>query len=512
MKTKKTIETLAELLHFSVAACRNAPIAYIRNADSSEETSYQQFENDVKSAAHSYSGYNLNRRHVALWGPLSYEWMVSFFAIILSGGVAVLLDAGFTVETIEMLVEQSDTEIIILGYDYGKKLTSYVNSSKVFCIELWDKEKGQSGISAEKLNFEFSDVLPEQNAVLVFTSGTTGNYKMVPLTHKNLCSNIMSCYYYFGNSIKSYEIVMPLLPPNHMFGLTAGLLVPIYYGAAIGFGGSLKYVSKSITLFQPQYLVVVPAILDNIFHKIQLQLKNYGQKKLSDGDYIQNILGRNLKAIISGGAFLQPEICQVLQRYKINVCNGYGMTECSPIISCNPIGKGKSGSVGKLINPRFAKVRIQNGEIIIRGDTVMKGYYKNEEENYKIFEKGWLKTGDLGYLDEDNYLFLTGRKKNLIILADGNNVSPEELENELENNQLVKTVYVCEEKDRKYLVANIYPNLEYAQKNKVTDLQEALEKLIYSVNLKFPPYKRIFKFYIHNNDFDKTALGKIRRV
>ena len=217
--------------------------------------------------------------------------------------------------------------------------------------------------------------------------------------------------------------------------------------------------------------------------------------------------GGNLKTICSGGAYLDPEYIDRFADYGITILQGYGMTECSPVISTNLAWDNKKGSVGKLLPNCEAKV--VDDELWVRGSSVMMGYYKMPEETAETLEDGWLKTGDLGYVDEDRFVYITGRKKNLIILANGENVSPEEVENELCQKDLVKEILV-REKER-VIEAEIFPDYEYAKKKNIRDIKENLQQIIDAFNEKMPVYKRIHSLIVREKEFEKTTAKKIKR-
>ena len=217
--------------------------------------------------------------------------------------------------------------------------------------------------------------------------------------------------------------------------------------------------------------------------------------------------GGNLKTICSGGAYLDPDYVTKFAEYGITILQGYGMTECSPVISNNLAWENKIGSVGKLLPNCEAK--IVDEEIWVKGSSVMMGYYKMPEETAETLEDGWLKTGDLGYIDEDNFVYITGRKKNLIILANGENVSPEEIENQICKEDLVKEIIV-REKD-KVIQAEIFPDYEYAKKKRIHDIPAKLQEIIDEYNSNAPVYKRILDLKVRETEFEKNTSKKIKR-
>lgn len=255
-------------------------------------------------------------------------------------------------------------------------------------------------------------------------------------------------------------------------------------------------------LFKPEIVLLVPLVIESIYGKLR-DAGNLMPKKM----VAKAAFGGNLKTICSGGAYLDPDYVERFKEYGITILQGYGMTECSPVISTNLEWDNKTGSVGKLLPNCEAK--IVDEEIWVRGTSVMQGYYKMQEETDQALEDGWLKTGDLGYVDEDNFLYITGRRKNLIILSNGENVSPEELENQLSRSDLVKEVLV-REKD-KVIEAEIFPDYEYARKRHVKDIEGGLRELIDEFNKDMPVYKRIYSLIVREAEFEKTPSKKIKR-
>ena len=295
---------------------------------------------------------------------------------------------------------------------------------------------------------------------------------------------------------------MTVLPINHVFCFTMDILKGIYCGLCICINDSMIRVSKNLKLFKPEIMCLVPMVIEGLYNK------------LIDGSVIlpkklvaKAALGGNLKKIFSGGAYLNPKFIDGFKEFGIDIIQGYGMTECSPVISTNLPGKIKKESVGQLISNCEAKI-IDEG-IYVKGSSVMMGYYKMPKETEETLIDGYLKTGDLGYIDDDNYIYITGRRKNLIILANGENVSPEEIENELTINRMVKEIIVSEESNR--IKAEIFPNYDYLSKKKIKNVEEEIKSIIDRYNAETPIYKRITTLKIRETEFDKTTSKKIKR-
>lgn len=338
----------------------------------------------------------------------------------------------------------------------------------------------------------------ERLCAILFTSGTTGKSKGVMLNHRNLTDNAVC----LDMKIPAGTVSMTLLPIHHAYCFTMDILKAVYIGMTICINDSLMHVSKNMKLFQPEIILLVPLVIESVYAK----LKDAGSlipKKLA----AKAAFGGKLRIICSGGAYLDPEYIDRFKEYGITILQGYGMTECSPVISTNLEWESKKNSVGKLIPNCEAKT--VDEEIWVRGSSVMMGYYKMPGETREALSDGWLRTGDLGYVDEDGFVFITGRKKNLIILANGENVSPEELENQLNREPLVKEVIVSE--GDRVLQAEIFPDYDYAKKKHIKQVQEKLQEMLDRFNQDMPAYKKIHKLVVRETEFEKTPSKKIKR-
>ena len=338
---------------------------------------------------------------------------------------------------------------------------------------------------------------PEDLATIMFTSGTTGKSKGVMLTHRNLAENATA-------QDMGYEpgmVIMTVLPIHHAYCLSMDILKGTSIGVVICINDSLLRVAKNIKLFEPNMILMVPLMIETLAKKLE-------ETVLIPAPLIKaKVFGKQFHTICSGGAYLNPSYIDLFKKYGITILQGYGMTECAPVISTNCNSAKKDGSIGRCMPNCEAK--IVDEEIWVKGSSVMQGYYKMPEETAETLEDGWLKTGDLGYMDEDGFLFLTGRKKNLIITRNGENVSPEEIENKLGANRLVQEVLV---RDSEGLIeAEIFPDLEYASKKRIKDLEGELQKIIDEYNKTAPLYKRVFKLKVRDVEFEKNTTKKIKR-
>ena len=279
------------------------------------------------------------------------------------------------------------------------------------------------------------------------------------------------------------------------------ILKGISLGSVICINDSLMRVAKNIKLFQPNMILMVPLMIETLAKKLE-------EASMLPAGLVKNqVFGKQFHTICSGGAYLDPSYIDLFEKYGITILQGYGMTECSPVISTTVSWNIRKDSVGQLLPNCEAKVVDQ--ELWVRGSSVMQGYYKMPRETEETLVDGWLRTGDLGYVDEDGFVYLTGRKKNLIITKNGENVSPEELENRLGTARLIQEILVRE--NNGVIEAEIYPDYEYAKKQRIHDIQAELQKLIDDYNREAPVYKRIYSLKVRETEFEKTPSKKIKR-
>ena len=338
---------------------------------------------------------------------------------------------------------------------------------------------------------------PDSLCTIMFTSGTTGKSKGVMLTHRNMAENA-TC---LDMKLPERSVVLTVLPIHHAYCLSMDILKGFSLGAILCINDSLLRVAKNIKLFQPNMILMVPLMIETMARKLE------DAAGLPPELVRKEVFGENLTTIFSGGAYLNPALIDLFEKYGITIQQGYGMTECSPVISTNLSWNIRKDSVGQLMPNCQAKS--VDGELWVKGSSVMMGYYKMPEETAEALEDGWLKTGDLGYVDQDNFVYLTGRKKNLIITKNGENVSPEELENKIGENRLVLEVLVRENEGM--IEAEIFPDYEYAKKQGIEDMRAALQEVIDQYNLNAPAYKKVYRLKVRETEFEKTPSRKIKR-
>ncbi len=469
-----------------------------------ESRTYTQLKNDTECFSAALAALGQQGKHVAIVGPTSYSWVVAYFGTADSGSVVVPLDANLPETDLCELIDRADVTTLV--YDEAKAGVAQMASERcaklehILCMsEPHGIAKEQSMwelIGAQSAGFDYTPQ-PDQLATIMFTSGTTGKSKGVMLTHRNLAENA-TC---LDMGLESGIVILSVLPIHHAYCLSMDILKGISIGSVICINDSLLRVAKNIKLFEPNMILMVPLMIETL------------AKKLEEAAWIPaplvkaKVFGKQFHTVCSGGAYLNPAYLEMFKKYGITIWQGYGMTECSPVISTNYGDFMKDGSVGRLMPNCEAKV--VDEELWVKGSSVMQGYYNMPKETEETLEDGWLKTGDLGYVDEDGFIFLTGRKKNLIITPNGENVSPEEIENKLAENRLVQEVLVRESEG--VIEAEIFPDYEYAGKKKIKDIQSELQKIIDAYNQGAPLYKRVFRIKVRETEFEKNTTKKIKR-
>ena len=562
---KKNFFKINELADFTVIR------DYVRRAKKiyGRQTAYRQYESPIMEASISFAGLNDNvdalgtalfargmqGRHCALLGETSIEWMESLLALTGGNCVVVPLDRELNAETMAYQINFSDCEYIFCSGKCMKKLLTVLplcpnikgvivmrhTMSRVElpedCLLLEDLiDEGYKLILRGDESYRNYEIDPDALAIIVFTSGTTGANKGVMLSHKNIVSCNQGCRYLV--TLKSPS--MSVLPVNHTYELVAHLISCIYEGVTVCINDDLKHVLPNLEHFAPRMSCMVPAMVELMARKIRKEievggLKNYFEFGVKMSNFLRmfgidkrkkffksilSAFGGKLEMIICGGAPLSAETEKFFDTIGITIYNGYGITECAPVVAVNGIKIKRKGSVGQVLPT--CTVRIDNpndegnGEILVKGDSVMKGYYKNPEDTAKVLtEDGWFHTGDIGYLDKDNFLFINGRIKNLIILTNGKNVSPEEVEDHLQHKiPYIEECVVMENNDGTGICAMCYLSPDYCKENNLTTKDEKLAHLLKDIqiyNRGAESFKRIADTYIVDTPFEKTTTHKIKR-
>ncbi len=517
------VYTTKELLDFCVKEYDEKEAFAYQNRKQDISVSFTQFKEQVNALGTYLFNESFNGKHIAVFGENSYEWILTHFAVTCGGNVIVPLDKELDADNIAELLIDSESKVLVFSNTYADiaeqlqgKLSNitYINMKDVpACVE-----RGNQLIAEGYTDYINAEVDKDDLASIVYTSGTTSKSKGVMLSHNNLMSDLYaaSC----NAKIEGTSIL--LLPLHHTFGLVAGLYSVMYYGYMLYINKSLKRIMDDLKKAKPQNTFVVPLILETMYKGIWNNAKKQGRDKaLRLLILFSNIIkkcgldirrkifksvldafGGNLEVVICGGASLSEDIVKGFDDFGINVLNGYGITECAPIVAVNRNKFNIVGSVGLPLCCNEVKLA-DDGEVLVRGDNVMLGYYHNETENQKVFVDGWFRTGDIGRIDEYGALHITGRIKNLIILGNGENIPAESIEQEIYTIPYVKEC-IAYGKDN-VIVAEVYLDED------VSDAKSRINDDIQVVNQRLPQIRNIGQVVIRDTEFPKTTTKKIKR-
>ncbi len=550
---RKDFLTLKEMLYFVGNEYANKTAFVLKdNSGYPYNVSYFNFVRDVEAIGISLINNGFSNKKIAIIGKNSYKWAVTYLAACIVG-VVVPIDKELQAHDVINFLNISEASVI-LG-DNTNLVNIYENKSEInhkinfinfdlktntdsfFGFDAF-RNSGLYNLDNDINPFQKIEINPDDMHFLLFTSGTTGNSKGVCLSHKNICSNIFSV----GSIVKvdTSTSILSILPIHHTYECTLGFLLVVSSGGSIAFCDGLRYISKNFEEYKPNIILSVPLLLEKIHDKIMKALKeSLPEKYFNTEKHIMDSvpffmrpiikkkiiksLGGNLKKIIVGASAIDADLLVSFEKFGILVLSGYGLTECSPLVSGNNDFAHNFKSAGFPIpNVEFI-IDSPNedgvGEILVKGPNVMLGYYKNEQASKDTFKNGYLKTGDLGMIDEKGWLYITGRCKSVIITKNGENVYPEELEEMLNKNEAISESLVTGDFDSKskdtVVKAQIIPNLDFI-KSKIKkptkeDISNLINSAIKTVNSKLPNFKHIKNFTIRNKDFEKTTTQKIKR-
>ena len=527
-----------------------------RNAFSYRETiksdairiKFRDFREDVRALASEFISRGYVGKRISVIGKTSYEWILTYYATLSIGSVLVPLDRDWSATELAKTTGKADTDILVIDADLQEKAEEIRNALNLgdnvifICGRGSGKgldllvEAGKAKYAADPAPYHNAEIDTDKLALMVFTSGTTGEGKGVMLCQRNFLSDLSDVIPYVDFADKTVGV----LPPHHTYGSSVMFIGHVMIGSEIYISSGLRHVQKELQMEKPGHLVLVPLYLETFYRKIWANIKNQGKEKLINRmikisnallkvgidlraklfGKVRDAFGGEVKMIISGGAPINSEIIAFFDAIGISTLNGYGITECAPIISVNHTRRNIHGSVGVVLDIDTVHINEPNedgeGEIWVKGPNVMLGYYKNEEATRDAFsEDGYFKTGDYGRLDGD-VITITGRKKNLIILSNGKNVYPEEIENELIATPGIQDIIVYEGQSRRgmefnAIVAEVYPDQDYIQKNGITDVKAHLQKYVDAYNKTAVPYKKITVLKLREEEFPKNTLRKILR-
>lgn len=520
---------------------------------------YRDAKADMDALGTALISMGLSGKSISVIGDNRYEWAISYLAAVCGTGIVVPLDKELGAAELEQLIKEAEVECVIYSKKYEaifQEMRARGETNLKFLINMdlevsnenvlsWRELVAAGKVLVEKGNREFLDAQIERDtmSIILFTSGTTGIAKGVMLSHGNIVEDLMASPTLL--EVVPEDVFFSVLPIHHTYECTCGFLMPLYRGASVAYCEGLKYIVKNLSEARPTIFLGVPLIFESLYKKIWQNAKKSGKaatlkkvvainkitKKIGIDlapiffKQIQALFGGRMKVLICGGAAIDPNILQGIRDFGVNAVQGYGLTECAPICALNPDKYPKNDAAG--YPPPGFDLKIHEpdpetgiGEICASGGNIMLGYYKNPEATAEVLRDGWFHTGDLGYLDEDRYVHITGRIKNVIITKNGKNVYPEEIENYLGRIPYIEECLVwgkdSEETGETLIFASIRADYEEVKEAlgeaySDGDVEALIWKEIDALNQQLPFFQRIRKIDIRKEEFEKTTGKKIKR-
>ena len=564
-KTSRPITDLKHMLNTSVELYGDN-VAFRQRFEKDKpfrEITYREALDTVNGLGTALIAHGLKGKRISVIGENCYQWATSYLAAVCGTGIVVPLDKELSSEELKQLVIEADVSAVLFAKKYEKMFKEMMASGDTGLEMLvnfspadecgegvfsWESlvEEGKKLVESGDRSFIDAEIYADEMSVLLFTSGTTGIAKGVMLSHRNICEDLMSAPTILN--VNTWDIFFSVLPVHHTYECTCGFLMPLYKGASIAYCEGLKYIVKNLAEVQPTMILAVPLIFESLYNNIMKNVRKQGKEglvrkvlalnkvtkkvgldlnKLLLKDILK-VFGGRMRVLISGGAAIDPAILQFFNDLGFISVQGYGLTECAPMAALNPDRHKymRNSSVGHLLPGMEVKIEDKNedgiGEICVKGPNVMLGYYNMPEETAKVIKDGWFHTGDLGYVDDEDFIYITGRKKNVIITANGKNVFPEELEYYLGRSTMVSESMVWAQEDESgqdtVIVATIKPDMEEVEaaigKDAAGDADQ-VEKLLWTevdkINENLPFFKKIKKINVRREEFEKTTGKKIKR-
>lgn len=517
--------------------------------------SHREVREMVDSLGTALIDMGLKDKRIAVIGENRYEWEIAYLSIVCGTGIVVPLDKSLPENELNAVIERAQVEAIFYSEKYESMLTKikYSKQNKLKHLISMDYQQNVKGIYSqkeliskgkmliEKGNRKFIDakIDSKKMSIMLFTSGTTSNAKVVALSHQNICSNLMD----IGSilDVTSEDTLLSILPIHHVFECTVGFLFSLYKGAQTVFCDGLRHVVENLKEYKVTVMACVPAIYERIFGILRKQIEKQGKLEeiLQKEEQLKNasmeerkealkdihmMIGGKIKLLISGAASLDPKIEEKYRRLGINLVQGYGLTETSPVVAIGTNKEHKIGSVGKAVPSDEIKLIHVNkegiGELIVKGPNIALGYQEDEKATKEVFQEGWFHTGDLAKIDEEGYLFICGRKKNVIVLKNGKNIFPEEMETLVNKIEGVKESLIfgkkqSEDKENVKINALIVYDKEKVKEAYKVETQEEIQKAIFEkikeINFTMPKYKAIRGIQLTEEPLIKTTTNKIKR-
>lgn len=559
------VETLKEVIENTVAEYpdRTAYMYKDVHKDPFQSITYKEFDVQRRALGTALLGMGLKDSKIAVTGENSHRWALSYFTVVTGVGVIVPIDKSLQIGEIENLLRRADVELLfvspkmvdslipcldaveslrylVITDSPEKDYSKYREDSRILLQSELIKV-GKRKLREGHCEYEEAEVNADDLSTILFTSGTTGLAKGVMLSHRNLAQNVYNMSKFFR--IPDGGRVLSVLPIHHAYEMSCTVMTSFYQGATAVICEGLKHIQSNFAEAECSVMLGVPLIFENMHRKVWKQAEKSGSlsklqrgivlsKKMKFQNHpratrkmfrtIHELFGKNHYMFIAGGAAIDPAVIDDFEAMGFPMFQGYGMTECSPIIAMNSDRYRKSAAAGKPLPGTEVRIVDENeegiGEIIAKGPSVMQGYYKDPENTAKTLRDGWLYTGDYGYFDEDGFLFITGRKKNVIVTKGGKNIFPEEVEYYLQLDERIQEVIVYGKhddiKDDLICTAIIYPNYSVLREQGVQEdgeIYRVLRKIVDDANDKMPPYKRVKRIEVRDEEFIKTTTLKIKR-
>ena len=509
---------------------------------------HEQVRKMVDGLGTSLINMGLKDKRIAIIGENRYEWEIAYLSIVCGTGIVVPLDKSLPENELESLIERSEVEAIICSKKYIETLKKIKNNKLKYIISM-DLEKTEDEIISEKelikkgielvkkgdKRFTEAEIDNSKMNIMLFTSGTTSLSKAVALSHKNICSNLMDLASTLD--VNSNDIFLSFLPLHHVFECTVGFLFAFYIGAQIVFCDGIRHIPENLKEYKVSVMASVPAIYERLFKIVRKQIEKSGnleeilineekhkndtiEEKKEVFKEIHNMFGGNIKLFISGAASLDAKIEQKFRNLGFNIVQGYGLTETSPIVAVGNKKYHKIGSIGKAVPSVQVKLLNVNehgvGELAVKGPNVMLEYYGNKEATKNVIKDGWFSTGDLAKIDEEGYIFICGRKKNVIVLKNGKNIYPEEMESLINKEDGIDESFIfgkpiSEDPTNIKIFAKIVYNKEFFKDQTQEEITKEISKKISAINKSMPRYKSIRGIIVSEEPLIKTTTNKIKR-
>lgn len=561
----REIKDLRDMVQTSAAFFGDKDL-YVYKEDKQEvHFSYNQLRDEVERFGTALNVLGIDEGRVAVIGETSAKVTVTYLGTVNAGGVIVPLDRELTEDQIPEFIERAECDMVVYSASFNGIITKM--AAKMPHVKYYIPMKGEDEVDhslpSAPVVMQFDEVLKlgeqalnehnnsyylhkidlDKMCAIIFTSGTTGTSKGVMLSMRNLVAAAdSSCK---GVPYDSKTRLVSVLPQHHTYEMTCSHLAVINLGASEFINDSLKYTMRNFQNYKPTALVLVPLFVETVYKKIWDNIRKKGMEKKVRGlmkfsdtllkmgidlrgvffKEIQAALGGEVKSMICGGAPISPQILKDFYSFGIVIFEGYGITECAPLVAVNPNGAARFGSAGKPVHDE--KVRIDKdpaedfGEIVVKGPNVMLGYYKDEAATKAAFthdmknfdNNGWFRTGDIGYIDNDGYIFITGRKKNVIILSNGKNVFPEELEEHLSHDpRIAESVIIGREQNGETIItALVHPDYEKFEGKSDDEIAAEIKEAVNDVNRTLPSFKHMTAVEVMKDEFEKTTSKKIKR-